>query len=132
VQLRQGLNSTELHGWVVLRVLWMHKPAAGRPKCSPVVRGCIDYGDFGMSAYNRAAMVLALSLRRNLGVRIGAEGHDTSTKNSPRFEATGRRACRMPRGQAIDCRIGRHLPAVILDSGGRGVTFSKDLPCRRH
>jgi len=50
VQLREGLDTAELQGWMALGVFRVRRPDAGMPECTTLVRGCMDYGDFGMSA----------------------------------------------------------------------------------
>jgi len=113
VQLREGLDTAELQGWIALGLFRVRKPDAGMPECTTLVRGCMDDGDFGSEELSSSSQMQSLAPCRNLSVRLGAEGLDTSTKNRPRFEAAGRRACRMPRGQTIGIRMARHLPAVL-------------------
>jgi len=110
VQLWEGLDTAELQGWMALGVFRVHKPDAGMPECTTLVRGCMNYGDFGMSS---SSQMQSLAPCRNFSVRLGAEGLGTSTKTRPRFEAAGRRACWMPHGQTIGIRMARHLPAVL-------------------
>ena len=78
---------------------------------------------------SRSSQMQSLAPCRNFSARTGAECHHTSTENRPRFEAVGRRACRMPRGQAIGSRMPKHLPAVILDFL-KGVTRPSASTCR--
>jgi len=44
---------------MALGVFRVRKPAAGMPECTALVRGCMDYADFGMSARKGAEQFVA-------------------------------------------------------------------------